>query len=101
MFLSAIGMNAPGFASAAPAPTIATAGEDATFCIWASMLAARLGFGGLRSAWTTNVNRKAPATTSKIATAVVGVLGVRSAAASPSTNAATIPIPSVAPSPPT
>src|SRR5204863_718735 len=80
MFLRAIGMNAPGLARAAPAPMIATAGDEATFCIWSIMLAMRFGFGGLRSLPTTQAIRSTPATTSKTATAVFGVLGVWSAA---------------------
>src|SRR5436190_1652688 len=100
MFLRAIGMNAPGFARAAPAPTIAMTGEDATFCICVIMLADLVGFGGFLSVLTTNASSRAPATTSKIETHVLGLLGVGSAAESPSTNAATIPIPSVAPNAP-
>src|SRR5690348_1080899 len=43
---SASGMNAPGFASAAPAPTIATAGEDATLLIRVTMPSTLAGSSG-------------------------------------------------------
>ena len=53
MSFSAIGMNAPGLASAAPAPTIATIGDEATFSICVEHASVRFGFGGRRSDHTT------------------------------------------------
>ena len=50
MFLSAMGMNPPGLASVAPAPTIAIADEDATFLMRSIVLATRFGSAGLRRA---------------------------------------------------
>ena len=100
MSFSAIGMNAPGLASAAPAPRIATTGDEATFCICAIMLAVRFVFGGRRSTQTTSTSSPSASSTSSTDTHVFGVLGVREAAAFPSTKAATTPIPSVAPSAP-
>ena len=100
MSFNAIGMNAPGLASAAPAPTTATTGDEATFCICASMLSVRFVFGGRRRTTTTNTSSARASTTSSTATHVFGVLGVLEAAAFPSTKAATTPIPSVAPSAP-
>ena len=46
---SATGMKAPGFARAAPAPTIAIAGDEATLPICATVFAVFSGSGGLRS----------------------------------------------------
>jgi hypothetical protein len=42
MVLSAIGMKPPGFASAAPAPTIAITGELATLLIWSTVETLRI-----------------------------------------------------------
>ena len=98
--LSAIGMKPPGLASAAPAPTIAIAGDDATRPIWSIMPAARSGFGGRRRRRITQAAISTAATTSTIATHVFGVDGWSEAAASPRTNAAATPTASVAPSAP-
>ena len=97
MSFSAIGMKAPGLASAAPAPRIATARDEETFSICAIMPAVRAGLGGRRIVRTTRKSRATAAITSTTATHVFGVLGVCDAATLPMTNAATIPIPSVAP----
>ncbi len=100
MSFSAIGMNAPGLARAAPAPRIATIGDEATFCTCVIMPAVRLGLAGRRSTRTTSTNKPIARTTSRTATQVFGVLGVCEAAAFPSTKAATTPMPIVAPSAP-
>ena len=97
--LRASGMKPPGLASIAPAPTIAAAGDDATVLIFAIIPAALSGSAGRRSSRTANTSTSAPATTSTIATHVLGV-ELFDAAASPSTNAATTPTASVAPSAP-
>ena len=100
MFFSAIGMKPPGFASAAPAPTTAIAGESATRSICAIMLAARFGSRGRRSRRIVHTSSAAPRTTSSMATQVFGLEGCDDAAAFPSTNAASTPIPIVAPNAP-
>ena len=96
MSLSAIGMKAPGFASAAPAPRTATAGEDATLPIFWTASEIFFGSAGRRMTRTTQKRRSRPKTTSRIDTHVFGLLGVSDAAASPNTKAAMTPIPSVA-----
>src|SRR4051794_22704811 len=96
MFFSAIGMKAPGFARAAPAPMTATAGDDATFPILSTALATLAGSAGRRKAHTTQTRGERARVTARTATQVFGELGVSDAAAFPSTKAAMTPIPSVA-----
>ena len=96
MSFSAIGMKAPGFASAAPAPTTAITGESDTLEIWSTMAAVLCGLRGRRSTRATQARRNTAAAMSTIATQVFGLDGSEDAAASPSTKAATTPIPSVA-----
>ena len=93
-------MNAPGFARAAPAPTTAMAGDEATLLIWATIDSSRFGSRGRRSRATTQAISSAPATMSTTHTHVFGLDACSDAAASPSTNAAAIPTPSVAVSAP-
>ena len=93
---SAIGMKPPGFASAAPAPTMAIAGDDASLPIWSIMLCSFFGSTGLRNSRRTQTSSTMPATTSMIATHVFGLDGVLEAATFPRTNAARIPIETVA-----
>src|SRR5262249_4719667 len=93
---SAIGMNAPGFASAAPAPTIATAGDEATLLICATMASSFARLRGRRSLAATHAMRSVPATMSKTDTHVFGLDGSDEAATLPSTPAAQIPTASVA-----
>src|SRR4051794_39213150 len=100
MLLSASGMNPPGFASAAPAPTTAIAGDAATRPIWLIAFSVRSGFAGRRRTLITQPARMTAATTSTIATQVFGVDGWSVEAASPSTNAAATPTASVAVSAP-
>jgi len=54
----AIGMKPPGFASAAPAPTIAIHGDEATLLTWSAMLWARFGSRGRRRNRTLKNTRK-------------------------------------------
>src|SRR5207302_2820607 len=96
MSLRAIGMKAPGFASAAPAPITATTGDDATLPIFSTALVIFVGSAGRRRTRATQTRRNSPMTTSTIATQVFGLLGVLDAAALPNTNAATTRIPTVA-----
>src|SRR6185312_7780197 len=97
---SAIGMNPPGFASSAPAPTIATAGDEASPPIRSIAAFVWAGSGGLRKKRTATTTSTAPNTTSRIATHVFGVDGDEDAAASPRMTAAAIPTASVAVSAP-
>jgi hypothetical protein len=46
MLFNASGMKAPGFASTAPAPTIAIAGEEATFLMRATIESTFSGASG-------------------------------------------------------
>jgi hypothetical protein len=101
MSLRAIGTNPPGFASVAPAATIAIAGEDEILLIFSIASAVRLGSRRRRSARTTYRSTNTPTSTSKIATHVAGVLELfEEAAASPSTKAATTPMINVTPNAP-
>jgi hypothetical protein len=93
-------MNPPGFARVAPAPTIAIVRDAVTRRICSIIAAARAGSRGCRMRRTTHIKISAAATTSTIATHVFGCDGCDDAAASPRTNAATIPIASVAPTAP-
>ena len=92
-------MKAPGFASTAPAPMTATAGDAATLVIWAVMLFVLAAFGGRRRTTATHTSSSTPATTSKTATQVFGV-DECDAALSPRTKAAATPTASVAVSAP-
>ena len=89
-------MNTPGFASRAPAPKIATAGDDATLLILSIMAASFSGFTGLRRRRTTQMSSRIPPTMSMTATQVFGVDLLWEAAAFPSTKAAATPTASVA-----
>src|ERR671937_734021 len=84
MSLRASGMNPPGLASVAPAPTMAMTGELAILLICSTMLLMRLELGGRRRAPTTHAARTMAATTSTIATHVLGCAGVCEAALLPS-----------------
>ncbi len=96
----AIGMKAPGFASAAPAPTIAIAGDDATLLICATIASSRFGLRGRRSLAATQASSRAPAAMSTQETHVFGLDGLDDAATSPRRNAAAMPTASVAVSAP-
>ncbi len=98
---SASGMKPPALPSAAPAPTIAIAGDSATLPICAIVSAVRLGSRGRRTARSVNASIPTPATTSTTATHVFGLSGCEEWATSPTTKAATRPIARVAPSAPT
>src|SRR4051812_14016242 len=65
-------MNPPAFASIAPAPTIAIAGEEATALIRAIIPADFSGSVGRRTNRATTTSRSAPAITSTTATQVFG-----------------------------
>ena len=95
MLFSASGRNAPGFASTAPAPTTATAGEEATLLMRATMPSTLAGSSGRFLVLATYPSSRAAATTSKIATQVLGEES-REAAVSPRTNAPAIPTATVA-----
>ena len=96
MAFMAIGMKPPGFASAAPAPTIAIHGDEAILLIWSTMLWARFGSRGRRRNRTMKNTRKRAATMSITATQGFGYEVVE-AALLPSTKAARTPTASVAP----
>ena len=93
---SAIGMKPPGLASVAPAATIAIHGADATEPIFSIIAASFFGSSGLRIFVATQNSSSAASTMSRIATHVFGDDGVDDAAKLPSTNAARIPIETVA-----
>ena len=97
MSFRAMGMKPPGFASAAPAPTITIAGDDAILLICPNIASARFGSRGRRTSRSTQISKSAPAKMSKIATHVFGVDVWWEAALFPRTKAATMPTASVAP----
>jgi hypothetical protein len=100
MLFNASGMKAPGFARTAPAPTTAIAGEEATLLIRATIASTLAGSSCLFLVLTTYTIRRQAATTSMIATDVLGAEAEPQDAASPMTNAAATPTASVAPSAP-
>ena len=101
MSFSAIGMKPPGLASAAPAPTTAIAGEEASPLTLSTICFSLSGLIGLRASRAAKNTASAPRTRSRIATQVFGCeLPGGAAATSSSTNAATTPTSSVAPKAP-
>jgi hypothetical protein len=88
-------MKPPGFASVAPAATIAIHGDEAILLIWSTMLWARFGFRGRRRNRTLKNTRRTAAMMSITATQGFGYEVVE-AALLPSTKAARSPIASVA-----
>src|SRR5688572_24527450 len=97
---NAIGMNMPGFASKAPAAMTAIHGDDAMPPILFTIPATLVGSYGRRAVRATQRSSRLPRATSRTATQVFGVDGVSEVATSPKTNAAAIPIASVAASAP-
>src|SRR5271165_1517936 len=91
----ASGMKPPGFASAAPAATIAIHGDEAILLIWSIMPWARFGSRGRRRNRTPKTTRTTAATMSITATQGLGY-DVAEAALLPSAKAARTPTASVA-----
>ena len=96
---SAIGMKAPALASTAPAPTIATAGEEATFSMRPIIAWVVRGSTGRRRRLPAKRKIATAKMMSRTATHVFGV-DPGDEAMSPSTNAATTPTAAVAPNAP-
>jgi hypothetical protein len=92
---SAIGMNAPGLASTAPAPMTVTAGDDATRFMRSIIDAVVLGSTGRRMRLPAKRKIATARTTSRTATQVFGV-DLDDEAASPITKAAATPTAMVA-----
>jgi hypothetical protein len=95
MSFIASGMKPPGFASVAPAATIAIHGDEAIVLILSTMLWARFGSRGRRRNRTTANTRRTAAMMSTTATQGLGY-DVVEAALLPSTKAARTPTASVA-----
>jgi hypothetical protein len=70
---SAIGINPPGLASMAPAPTTAIIGDDAILLICATAASVFWGFAGRCITRATQTSRIVAATMSKIETQVFGL----------------------------
>ncbi len=92
----ASGMKPPGFASTAPAPTIAITGDEATLLMRSTMLSIFAGSGGRRSSRQPKPATSTAATMSNTLTHVFWPEVEDGAAALPSTKAARTPIASVA-----
>ncbi len=95
MSFIAIGMKPPGFASVAPAATIAIHGDEAILLIWSTMPWARFGSRGRRRNRTLKNTRRRAATMLITATQGLGY-DVVEAALLPSRKAAATPTASVA-----